>query len=106
MTSPRIQILYFRGCPHHRPTVEMTEAVLRELGVPAEIEEIEVRDEADAARLRFLGSPSVRVDGADIEPGAESRDTYGLACRLYGTSGLPPREMLRSSLTAGSDAGK
>jgi len=47
-----------------------------------------------AERERFLGSPSVRVNQEDIEPGAEERRDFGMKCRLYvtpdGLSGLPP----------------
>ena len=106
MTSVTVQLLYFEGCPHHRPALDLTRAVLRELGVPAEIEELEVRDDADAERLRFLGSPSIRVNGLDIEPGLEERDQFGLACRTYGTSGVPSRELLVNALTGASARGR
>jgi hypothetical protein len=39
-----------------------------------------------AEEERFLGSPSVRVEGVDIEPGAGERTDFGLKCRLYRTS--------------------
>ena len=45
-------------------------------------------------------SPSVRVDGKDIEPGAESRTEYALSCRLYGDRGLPSKELLVAALEA------
>ncbi len=99
----KIELLYFAGCPHHRPTRELIDATLSELGIDSEIEEIDVEDEAQAARLRFLGSPSIRVNGSDIEPGAESRTHYALSCRLYGGSGIPPRELLLASLSRGLD---
>ncbi len=90
----KIELLYFAGCPHHRPTRELIEATLSDLGIDARIEEVNVRDEADAARLRFLGSPSIRVNGSDIEPGAESRTYYAISCRMYRGTGIPPRELL------------
>jgi hypothetical protein len=39
-----------------------------------------------ARRERFLGSPTVRVDGQDVEPGARERDDFGIKCRLYATN--------------------
>lgn len=63
--------------------------VLRDLGVQAQIDEIEVRSPEDAHRLRFLGSPSVRVNDVDVEPGAQSRTDYALSCRMYGSSAQP-----------------
>ena len=51
-----------------------------------------------AERERFLGSPTVRIDGDDIDPGAAERSDYGLNCRLYRSdghvSGLPPEEWI------------
>lgn len=63
----------------------------------------EVPDDEQAQRERFLGSPTIRVDGRDIEPGAAARTDYGLKCRIYqtpaGLSGLPPDEWLVDVLT-------
>ncbi len=98
----RIELLYFDGCPHHRPTRELIDSTLSELGLDAEVEETHVGDHGEAKRQRFLGSPSIRVDGADIEPGADSRTEYGLGCRMYGSSGIPSRRLLEVALS-GSD---
>ena len=90
--APRktVAVLYFEGCPNHRQTVELARNVVAELGVDAAVEEFEVKTLEDAVRLRFLGSPSVQVDGADIEPGARASTAYarseerrvGKECRL------------------------
>ncbi|MFL5852588.1 MAG: hypothetical protein ACJ77G_08915 [Solirubrobacteraceae bacterium] len=61
------------------------------------------RDE-EAQRLRFLGSPTVRVDGRDVEPGADVREDFGLKCRLYrtedGLTGTPAEEWLVAAIRA------
>ncbi len=95
-----IEVLYFEGCPNLEPTLSLADEVLSELGLSGEVREVEVRTVEDAERLRFLGSPSVRVDGKDIEPGAESRTEYAMSCRIYGDSGLPPTELLVAALEA------
>ena len=95
-----IEVLYFEGCPNLAPTLSLVNEVLSELGLSAEIREAEVRTPEDAERLRFIGSPSVRVDGEDIEPGAERRTEYALSCRLYGDNGFPPKEHLLAALEA------
>ena len=55
-----------------------------------------------AQRERFLGSPTVRVDGADIEPGAGERTDFGLKCRLFATPdglrGMPADEWVLGAL--------
>lgn len=89
-----IQILYFEGCPHRDATVALARNVLSELGISEEIEEVEVRDDEDAQRLRFPGSPTVRVNGVDIEPEMAFLTHFALACRTYGASGVPQRELL------------
>jgi hypothetical protein len=94
-----IEVLYLVGCPNHEPALDLVREVVEQLGLSAEIREVEVSSEEEAERLRFLGSPSVRVDGSDIEPGADDRNDFALSCRLYGASGLPPRELLTSALS-------
>jgi len=94
----RVELLYFQGCAHHGATVERVREVLAREGVRAEVREIWVRDAEDAARLRFLGSPTVRIDGIDVEPGANEREHGGVACRWYGDSGIPSQELLRAAI--------
>lgn len=94
----RIDILYFGGCPNHKPAIELVEDTTRDLGVDFELVEVEVRSAEDAIRHRFLGSPSIRVNGVDIEPAARQRSDFGLACRTYGGRGLPPNRMLAVAL--------
>jgi len=57
-----------------------------------------------AERLRFLGSPTIRVDGKDIEPAARGRTHFGMSCRMYGSSGVPPRELVEAALAEGGGA--
>ncbi len=74
----KIEVLYIGGCCSYRSVVVMAQEVVKELNVDADIEEVQVRSAAAAERLRFVGSPSVRVDRVDIEPSARSRTDYGL----------------------------
>jgi hypothetical protein len=100
---PRVEILYFDGCPNHEPTRALVDQVAAELGLQAEIELVEVADPDSATRLRFLGSPSVRVDGRDVEPGADKRSDFVLSCRVYrserGLAGQPQSDWIRSALS-------
>jgi hypothetical protein len=78
--------------------VELAKDVVARLAADARVEEVEVRDIDDAERLRFLGSPTIQVDGVDVEPEARSRSDYAMSCRLYSGSGLPSRELLEAAL--------
>jgi hypothetical protein len=99
----KIEILYFAGCPNHKPAVEALREVLREEGVSAEIVEVNVRDASMAREIKFLGSPSFRVNGLDVEPEMRAARDYGMMCRTYAVEGrregLPSREMLRKAVS-------
>jgi len=93
----KIEVLYLEGCPNHAPTVDRLKAVLRVAGLPTEVSEIEVRDESAAKRLLFFGSPTIRINGFDIEADSPNVKDTGFACRRY-PGGLPSEEMIRAAL--------
>lgn len=96
-----IDVLYFKGCPHHEPALDLVRTVVDDLGVDAVLNEIEVKTPDDVRRLAFLGSPSIRVNGQDIEPSRRDDDNYAMSCRRYGDTGVPSRELLVDALSAG-----
>ena len=102
MRSPTIELLYFEGCPNREAARELVERVAAEAETAPDLRLVEVTSPDDAERLRFLGSPSVRVNGHDVEPGADNLDTFVLACRVYrtasGLSGTPSEEWIRVAL--------
>ncbi len=94
----KIRVFHFRGCPNHRPVVEMARRLVAEHGLDAVVEEVDVFPD-DVARQRFLGSPTVQVDGTDIEPAARERSDYAMSCRVYATPDrLPSEQMLLEAL--------
>jgi hypothetical protein len=105
MRRPRVEILYFEGCPNHKSARALVERVAAVLRVEPAIELVEVADPDAAADLRFLGSPTIRVDGRDVEPGAEERHEFVFACRVYrserGLAGQPDAAWIRDALTRG-----
>lgn len=101
----RITVLYFTGCPNHSPVVEMAQRLIAEHNLDAIVEEVELTDPADAERLRFLGSPTVQVDGVDIEQAARTRTDYAMSCRVYQTpGGVPTEAMLLDALGVSDSA--
>jgi hypothetical protein len=99
----RIDFLYWRGCPSHPEALELLREVLAARSVDAEVIEREVRSEDEARRLSFPGSPTIRVDGRDVDPeGATARPA--LTCRIYylpdgRASPVPTRDQLEEALT-------
>ena len=98
----KIEILFFEGCPNHFEAVQRAKEVVDEEGLAAEVVEVNVRDEAAALRLGFIGSPTIRINGLDIEPSARSSKEFGMCCRTYieegKRTGIPSRELIRSAL--------
>lgn len=94
----KIEVLYVPGCPNHTPAVEVVTRVLASESLPTELCQVPVRSEGEARALRFPGSPTIRINGRDVEP--ESAFSYGLACRLYGNgAGLPGESAIRTAVS-------
>jgi hypothetical protein len=92
-----VEVLYFEGCPNHRAAVDRLRMVLGQEQLPAEVSEIEVKDESAAKALKFFGSPTIRINGIDIDPDSRNVAETGFACRWY-SSGQPSEEMIRAAL--------
>jgi hypothetical protein len=100
----RIEVLYFDGCPGHERLMPRLGELLAATGVEDPVELVQVESLEDSERQRFLGSPTLRIDGVDVDPAARERidgvdvdpaarerTDYGLKCRLYRTeSGQQP----------------
>jgi hypothetical protein len=95
----KIEVLYIDGCPNFRATVDAVKRVLWQRGVICPIAETKVEDQALALSIGFLGSPTVRINGLDIEPTARQRTAFGMMCRTYQSSGgVPSEELIRSAI--------
>jgi hypothetical protein len=97
----KIELLYFNDCPSYQEALTLLQEVLNDAGRPHPIELIEIKDEADVQRWKFIGSPSIRVNGVDLFD--QGTSNYGLECRVYqtpdGLKGWPTKSMLVEALT-------
>jgi hypothetical protein len=97
-----IELLYFDGCPNYERFLPHLQELLERSGVHEEVLRRKVESTPDAVAERFLGSPTVRIDGVDVEPAAEARTDCGVKCRLYrtdsGLTGAPPDELIKRAL--------
>ena len=99
--SLRLTLRYFDGCPHWRILYDRLRQVLREDG-PTDVELVlqQVETPEDAERLRFVGSPTILIEGRD--PFAGTEEGFGLSCRVYmtpdGLTGSPTPDQLRAAL--------
>ena len=98
----KIEILVFDGCPNIESTEKLVSETINELGIDANIEIVNVVDNDDAAAKRFLGSPSVRIDGKDLEVEEDELAQYAMRCRIYRDgdeqSGVPSKNLIVQKL--------
>jgi hypothetical protein len=106
---PVIEVLYVQDCPHYQGTLALVERVRADLGIGAELRTSLIVDQAAADQARFPGSPTVRVDGRDVEPGSEPAAEHVLGCRLYRLehrfSGQPEERWVREALQRATSPG-
>ncbi len=109
VATPKVEILYFDGCPSYQKLLPRLRALLQEEERGDALNLRRVESESDAVQERFLGSPTVRVDGEDVDPSAAGRSDFGLKCRLYPAEGrlehLPPEEWIRAALDRSEQRG-
>jgi hypothetical protein len=102
VVAPEVELLWWQGCPSWEQALAELRAVMSALGLdPKTVVVREIDTEADATNARFTGSPTIRVNGDDIQdPGDEPA---GLTCRVYRlrdgrVSALPDPVDIRNAL--------
>lgn len=98
----KVELYYFDDCPSYLKAAENVREALRLEALPEDMVLVPVLSDADAQTKRFIGSPTVRINGVDIE-GPEAEDKgYGFGCRIYAdngsTAGWPSIEKVRRAL--------
>lgn len=97
-----VALRYFDGCPNWQTARERLEQAMAELGLTDEVQMEKVSTQEDAERLRFVGSPTILLDGRD--PFLTEDGPYGLTCRVYwtpeGAGGSPTLAQLLEALRA------
>lgn len=96
----KIEFLYFPECPAHKQTLANLKAVLRETGRRADLSLIAVTSEQQAEKVGFQGSPSIRINGRDLDG---RNDGHSFACRVYRVGGkltaIPTKQFIRENLS-------
>jgi hypothetical protein len=100
----RVELLYWEGCPSYPEALTLVEQVLAARGLDVPVEMCEVTTEDEAEVLRFPGSPTIRIDGRDVDP-AGAGSPPALACRIYRLSGgkvspIPSRDQIEEAVSA------
>ncbi len=106
--EPQIELLWWRECPSWERAIEMLREQMAELGLDAgALQVTEIVDEQDAEAKGFPGSPTILIDGTDLQPPGPDQPR-GLTCRVYRRrdgrpSPLPDPEDLREALEKAKD---
>lgn len=99
-----VELLYLPGCPNHERAAELARNVLQAEGLRADLIEVPVSNYEEAKKHGFPGSPTLRVNGQDIEAAASAALPTGFACRTYSVEGrqqgVPPRSWLEEAIRA------
>ncbi|HXJ03468.1 MAG TPA: hypothetical protein VNH65_00095 [Candidatus Acidoferrum sp.] len=94
-----IDLLYVANCPNHPVALERLRAILSAASIHTRVNEVLVRDADMAQSLKFPGSPTIRVNGQDVEPPIGRAASFGLMCRLYPDGGgAPSQDRLRAAI--------
>ncbi len=78
MALPKVEVVHIEGCQGAAAAVEAVKSVAQEIGIEIELRDVVVRTRAEAERHRHVGSPTVLVNGVDVEPGLKEGQ-YGLS---------------------------
>ncbi len=93
------ELFYFEGCPSYQSALKYLKEIIKEQKLGVQVEMVKIESDEEALKNRFLGSPTVRVNGLDIEPRAQERDDFSMCCRLYfeagKMTGWPSKELIR-----------
>jgi hypothetical protein len=98
-----IEFLFWQDCPSHQEALKRLRQVMEDMDLDVPVREIEVLNQEEAERLSFPGSPTIRVNGADVDPAGAALMEVALTCRLYRLedgrpSPLPSKQMIRRAL--------
>ncbi len=98
----KIELLYFEGCPSFGKADEYIREITEEEGLDRDYEMINVQTDKKGYTLKFLGSPTILVNGKDIEEGVPEAESFRLKCRVYQIDGrlmsCPPKEFIRTAI--------
>lgn len=99
-----VELRWFQGCTNHPAARQMLKDVISEVAPGTPIHDVDATDPSVAGRMRFPGSPTIRIDGRDIDPTNTDHSDYTPRCRLYrtraGLQGLPERGWILDALSA------
>ena len=103
-----IQLFYFDGCPSYERALSNLNEAMRQQGLDDPVDMVRVTSVKDAHATQFLGSPTIRIDGRDLEASDVQEGAFGLGCRVYRegqqATGCPSVALIRRALDTAQGA--
>lgn len=97
-----VELLWFGDCPNHGAARLLLRELVDEIAPDAIVLDIDASDPEVARGQRFPGSPTIRVDGRDVDPAFVDPGDYSPRCRVYwtdeGLRGVPERRWIEAAL--------
>ncbi len=102
MAMLSIDLLYYDDCPHYKEAEKALKEVLDEEHIDAEVQMVSVSKGGRADPWHFIGSPTIFINGEDLDPEVDRETPYQGHCRMYMYKDelfeYPPKEMIREGL--------
>jgi len=97
-----VEFLYDPDCSSHEAALDRLREVMAEQGVTTEVVLEAITSQEQVLERRFLGSPTIRINGLDVDTTSHTREDFALTCRAYVKADgritpLPPRELIRDA---------
>lgn len=97
-----VDVLYYEDCRHYEEATKTLKAVLEEENVEATVNMVKVAKGGEAEAFGFIGSPTILINGHDVEPEMNHTSPFQGHCRVYVYKGemfeVPPKELIREAL--------
>jgi hypothetical protein len=94
----KVELFVANACPHREKAMQIVADALAERGRTEQPEVVMVGDYEDAKAKRCFGSPTIRVNGMDVEYGDREPEEFTAGCRYYNTPDgwqpLPRKELV------------
>jgi hypothetical protein len=95
----KIEFYYFKSCPSYKVALDHLKEIINEENIEAHLELIRVDSPEDAQKVGFQGSPSIKINGQDIEG---KQNGYSFTCRIYNVdgalTGIPSKKYIRKKI--------
>lgn len=88
-----LEVQYFDDCPNHTKMQNNIFEAIKGLEDKIELKKVLVEDESTAKQVGFRGSPTLLINGEDIE-GVPAPEAPALACRFY-AGGIPSSDKIK-----------